>query len=383
MGPSGRRPWAAAALLAVLVSACPRGAPERGPTSPAPTAETTAASPSPTRVPLKVEAVATGLEVPWALAFAPDGRLFLTERPGRVRVIEGGRLRPEPVAVLPVAASGEAGLMGLALDPDFPRNGFLYVMYTYRAAGGLRNRISRLRLVGERAGQETVILDGIPGAGVHDGGRLRFGPDGKLYATTGDATEADSAQDRRSLAGKILRISPDGSIPEDNPFPGSPVFSRGHRNPQGLDWQPGTGALFATEHGAVGNDEVNRIEPGKNYGWPRIEGNERAPGLVTPLFVLTPAVAPAGASFYAVERIPQWTGSFFFATLRGRHLHRVDFAPGGRAVALHERLFEAEFGRIRDVAVGPEGALYLATSNRDGRGEPGPGDDRILRVVPR
>ena len=333
-------------------------------------------------MPLRIETVASGLEVIWSLAFAPDGRLFFTERPGRIRVIVDGQLREEPVATIDVAEStSEGGLMGLALDPIFERNGHVYVMYTYDGESGVMNRVSRFTVEGNRTSGEKVLLDRIPGAVNHDGGRVAFGPDRKLYVTTGDALMEDAPQDRQSLAGKILRINPDGSIPEDNPFPGSPVYSYGHRNPEGLAWQPGTDLLYSTEHGPVGNDEVNRIERGKNYGWPVVQGQANEREFVDPLAVYSPSVAPAGATFYASESIPQWTGSFFFGTLRGEHLHRIVFDRAGE-VAEQERLYQGEYGRIRSVAQGPDGALYFGTSNQDGRGTPAEADDRILRIVP-
>lgn len=333
---------------------------------------------------MKVDLVASRLEIPWALAFAPGGRLFFTERPGRIRLIRDGRLSPEPVATLSVAATGEAGLMGLAPDPDFPRAPFLYAMYTHRVAAGLQNRIVRLRVTDDKAVEDKVLLDGIPGGTNHDGGRLHFGPDKKLYATAGDAGTAELAQDMRALAGKMLRLNADGSIPADNPFPGSAIYSLGHRNAQGFDWQPGTGRLFATEHGPTSNDKVNRIDRGANYGWPRVQGAQQGSGFVPAVLVFNPeTVAPSGAAFYTADRIPQWTGSFFFACLRGQQLHRAVFSADGTRVTLHEAVFAEQYGRIRDVAVGPDGALYFATNNRDGRGRPGPEDDRILRVVPR
>ncbi|WP_376792211.1 PQQ-dependent sugar dehydrogenase [Thermoflexus sp.] len=357
-----------------------------------PTPSATAALSSPTpraSFQPRVEIVATGLEVPWALAFAPDGRIFVTERPGRIRVIENGALRPELVAVLPVAATGEGGLMGLALDPNFAQNGYLYVMYTYRAGGALRNRISRLTLRGNTAGEEIVLIDNIPGAGIHDGGRLAFGPDGKLYATTGDAAQRDLAQRLDSLAGKILRLNPDGSIPTDNPFPGSYVYSYGHRNPQGLAWHPVTGQLYSTEHGPTGEmglccrDELNLIRPGANYGWPLVTGAPGDPRFADPILHSGEDTwAPAGMAFVTGERLAPWKGHLFFGTLRGQHLHHVVLGSDGSTVVFHEELFRGEFGRIREVVMGPDGALYFTTSNRDGRGQPRSGDDRILRIVP-
>jgi len=339
-----------------------------------------------TRAPFqpRVEVVATGLEVPWALAFAPDGRLFFTERPGRIRVIVDGRLLAEPVATLPVAAVGEGGLMGLTLDPEFARNGYLYVMYTYRdGQNRLRNKVSRLTEWGNKAGEEKVLLEGIPGANIHDGGRLKFGLDGKLYITTGDAAETGLAQRTDSVAGKVLRINADGSIPADNPFPGSPVYSYGHRNPQGLAWHPVTGRLFSTEHGPVGNDEVNIIQPGQNYGWPEVSGKGGAPKFSDPIIAFSPSIAPSGATFYSGSELSPWKGDLFFTTLVGQHLHRIVLrAPDFASVERDERLFSGEYGRLREIVQGPDGFLYFATSNRDGRGWPSPEDDRILRIVP-
>lgn len=332
------------------------------------------------------EEVATDLEVPWALAFAPDGRLFFTERPGRIRVIVEGQLQPDPVALLPSAtpAGGEAGLMGLAIDPDFTQNGYIYVMYSYRGAQGkLLNRISRLTVEGDQAGDEMVLLDDIPGGDIHDGGRLKFGPEGKLFATTGDTSVPGTAQDLGSLAGKILRLNPDGSIPEDNPFPGSPVFSLGHRNPQGLAFHPRTGQLFSTEHGTGANDEVNVVEAGSNYGWPIVQGVAGNRSYADPIIAFSPTIAPSGASFYDADLLFEWTGNLFFATLRDQHLHRIVLGgPDLRQVVAEERLFEGTFGRLRDVVEGPDGLIYFATNNRDGRGNPRPGDDRILRIAP-
>lgn len=393
MGACGRGPASPAprASPTGISSPAPRPSPTATPLRPSPAPSTSSASPSPSAAfQPRVEVVATGLEVPWALAFAPDGRIFVTERPGRIRVIENGRLRPEPVAVLPVAATGEGGLMGLALDPDFPRNGYLYVMYTYRAGGALRNRISRLTLRGEVAGEERVLLDGIPGAGIHDGGRLAFGPDGKLYATTGDATQRDQAQRLDSLAGKILRLNPDGSVPADNPFPGSYVYSLGHRNPQGLAWHPETQQLYSTEHGPSGEmglccrDELNLIRPGANYGWPIVTGIAGDPRFTDPILYSGESTtwAPAGMDFVTGDRLAPWNGHLFFGALRGQHLHHVILGPDGTTVIFHEALFQGVFGRIREVKMGPDGYLYFTTSNRDGRGRPGPEDDRILRIVP-
>jgi aldose sugar dehydrogenase len=339
----------------------------------------------------RVEVVAQKLEIPWALAFAPDGRIFVTERPGRLLVIENGQLQPEPAATIPdVLHFGEGGLMAIALDPGFATNHLLYLSYTARSGGGtIINRVVRYREEKGALSEQTIILDNLPGAEFHDGCRVAFGPDGKLYVTTGDATKRDLAQQMDSLAGKILRLNPDGTIPADNPFPGSPVYTFGHRNAQGLAWHPVTKTAFSTEHGPSGfdgpdgGDEFNLIRAGKNYGWPVIHHEQTHAGMEAPLLSFTPAIAPASGAFYQGTRLPEFANNFFFGAVRGQHLHRVVLAPPDFAtVQSHEALLQGTFGRIREVVAGPDGALYFTTSNRDGRAQPGPNDDQVLRIVP-
>jgi glucose/arabinose dehydrogenase len=345
-------------------------------TLPAPTA---AAKPAGT---LKVEAVVKGLDTPWAIAFHPDGRWFVTERPGRIRIVKDGQLLPEPWMTFDVFErdQSEAGLLGIALDGQY-----VYVAYTYPAGNRLQNRLVRLREEQGKGVQDKVLFDGVLGNQNHDGGRVKIGPDGKLYWTMGESFIRNLAQDRESPSGKILRLNTDGSVPADNPFPGSPIWSWGHRNPQGIAWQPGTGRLYETEHGPSGqaeagccHDEVNLIEPGKNYGWPTIRGDQAQDGLVSPLLHSGPSVtwAPGGAAFATSG---PWAGSLLFAGLRGTALYRVTFDQAGKAT-LAETLLEREYGRLRDVVEGPDGALYVLTSNRDGRGQPTPDDDRVLRL---
>src|SRR5712691_2693156 len=278
----------------------------------------------------RVEVVVKSLEIPWALVFMPDGRLFVPERPGRVRIIDIARGTSDLSLTLDdVFAEGEAGVLGLALDPAFTSNRLAYLYYTARTSRGAVNRVVRYRESGGRLGEPVVLLDDIPANTIHDGGRIRFGPDGLLYITTGDAASEELAQDVASLAGKILRINPDGTTPRGNPF-SSPVYSYGHRNPQGLDWNPASGDLWGSEHGNIGNDEINVIDNGANYGWPRIEAAATLPGMRTPITFFNPALAPSGTSFYRGQRFPQFVNDLFVATLRGTLLLRFRLDAGAR-----------------------------------------------------
>ena len=330
----------------------------------------------------RVETVAENLEVPWSIAFAPDGRIFVTERIGNLRVIENGILNPEPIKILNVGGF-EGGLLGIALDPNFEENHYIYLYYTYNDFLSTYNKLSRFTESNNQLSDEIILLDKISGGPFHDGGRIKFGPDGKLYITTGEAGIPANAQDLNALGGKILRINSDGTIPDDNPFENSPIYSYGHRNPQGLDWDPITGKLVISEHGSSAHDEVNVIEPGKNYGWPEVVGDETDPNYQSPLLHTGDETwAPSGASFYDSDNIEEWENKFFIATLRGNHLRMLDLDVERNEVLSSIALFQGEFGRLRDASVGPDGNLYILTSNQDGRGSPEPTDDRILRIVP-
>jgi glucose/arabinose dehydrogenase len=319
-----------------------------------------------------VEVVAEGLEVPWEIAFLPDGRALVTERPGRIRMLEeDGTLREAPVTEVDVSEQGEGGLLGLALDPEFADNGLVYLYFTTPT----EMKLERWRFADDAMTREADLIDGTIQAGVvHDSGRIAFGPDGDLYVATGEAGQPELAQDPRSLNGKFLRLTPD----QYRGGPSAPeILSLGHRNPQGFDWEPGTDRLISTEHGPSGGDgpqgfdEINHIERGNNYGWPEVYGDDHD-SFTAPLKVYEEAVAPSGATFSR--------GDFFFATLRGEALHRVHL-EGDRVVS-DEPLLDGEYGRLRTVVEGPDGALYVLTSNRDGRGDPGDSDDRILRIAP-
>ena len=272
----------------------------------------------------RVETVLENLVIPWSIAFDRAGNLYFTERPGRLQVLRKGEKLLHLIASLDeVRHQGEGGLMGLALHPDFERNKYLYLSYTYSVRRGLANKVVRFRLKNWALTDRKEIIADIPGSAVHNGCRIKFGPDGKLYVTTGDAAEREIAQDLGSLGGKVLRLNDDGSIPKDNPDPHSPVYTFGMRNPQGLAWHPVSGVLFETEHGPSGfdgpggGDEVNILEGGRNYGWPIIHHRQRKPGLESPFLEYTPALAPASAMFYAGNVFPTFRNNFFFGCLRG------------------------------------------------------------------
>jgi glucose/arabinose dehydrogenase len=327
-----------------------------------------------------VQTLVTGLSIPWSLAFAPDGRLFITERPGRVRIYQNGQLAAEPALTLPdVFTDGESGALGLALDPAFAATRHVFLTYTARGPRGPVLRLVRYREVDNRLGEGVVLLDDVPAASIHNGSRVKFGPDGRLYVSLGDVAVPSVAQDVASLNGKLLRLNADGTSAPGNRF-SSPVYSFGHRNPQGLDWHPASGDLWATEHGQTGNDEVNVIDSGANYGWPIIEGADTRPDMVAPVVFYNPAVAPSGAAFYRGTAVPAFRNQLFVATLRGMALVRLTIE--GRRVTAQERLLESRYGRLRDVVSGPDGYLYFCTSNRDGRTTPVAEDDRLLRLIP-
>lgn len=336
---------------------------------------------------IQVEAVVSGLEVPWGIAFLPDGDLLVTERPGRVRLVQDGQLQPSPVVTIPATAQGEGGLLGIALHPDFAENRLFYLYYTTDADGALTNRVERWQLANDNqsATADRVVVGDIPVATYHNGGRLRFGPDGMLYIGTGDARDPDSAQNPDSLAGKILRVTPDGQIPEDNPFPNSPAYITGIRNTQGFDWF-NESVMWISDHGPSGDlgrrahDEINVAKAGDNLGWPPIYRCQSEAGLRRPVLTWANAVPPGGAAIYTGEAIPEWQGDFMVGTLRSRHLHRVSLSPTGE-LQQHEVYLQDDYGRLREVVMGPDGELYVTTSNCDGRGSCPADGDKILRIT--
>ncbi|HTI88899.1 MAG TPA: PQQ-dependent sugar dehydrogenase [Alphaproteobacteria bacterium] len=325
---------------------------------------------------------AKGLNIPWSIVFLPDARALVSERRGRILLVDRtGQVSRDPYATFNVLARGEAGLMGLALDPGFPQRPYVYAMMSRRDGNREVSAIVRLRHDGDRGTVERTIFDGIPVGPVHEGGRIAFGPDRLLYVGTGDTARPNLAADRNSLGGKVLRITRDGEIPPDNPFPNSPVYSYGHRNIQGLAWHPASHALYVSEHGPSGEfglhgrDELNRIMPGGNYGWPVGTCGLHREGLIDPLICWPePAIAPSGITFQGDD--------LYVAALRGTALLRIQIGSDGTPGDV-ERWFvsaaqNGRYGRLRDVVVGPDRALYVLTNNWSGSG-----GDRVLRLTRR
>jgi glucose/arabinose dehydrogenase len=343
----------------------------------------------------RVETVAGGLENPWAIAFLPDGRKLVTERPGRLRILGAdGKLSPPVAGLPPVAAVGQGGLLDIALAPDFAGSRHIYFTYAEPRDGGLNGTsVAHARLVEEKGAARLddlkVIFRQEParGGGFHFGSRLAFARDGNLFVTLGERNTKDPAQDLSGHLGKVVRIRPDGSVPADNPFARKEgvrpeIWSYGHRNPQSAAIHPATGKLWTVEHGARGGDEINVPEAGKNYGWPVIsygrdysgakigEGTQKA-GMEQPIFYWDPSIAPSGMAFYTGNAFPGWRGNLFVGSLVLRHLNRLEL--DGEKVVKEERLLIGLGERIRDVRQAPDGTLWLLTDSRQGR---------VLRISP-
>ena len=313
-----------------------------------------------------LEVIAENLDVPWSIEKLED-TFYLTERSGDIVKIEEGEVERQRVELEEeISTASEAGLLGFVLAPDFSESNLAYAYYTYEDSEEQFNRIVTLRLEDSVWREENLLLDQIPSGTYHHGGRLKIGPDEKLYATAGDASEREIAQDLDSLGGKILRMNLDGSIPDDNPFPDSYVYSSGHRNPQGITWLS-DGTMYASEHGENANDEVNLIEAGQNYGWPIIEGSEEQDGMVSPLFT------SGDASTWAPSGMDNHEGKLFVAALRGSSVLEFDLETG------EYREVITGLGRIRDVRV-EDDYLYFISNNTDGRGNPAENDDRLYRI---
>ncbi len=340
-------------------------------------------------VDFEVEEFATRLRVPWSIVFTSENRILVSQRPGSIVQIVDGEMNSSPLITFPeVSSRAEEGLMGLAVDPQYSSNKRIYACLAYSSGDGLKIKVVSLQDQGSVLTVSGQVLADVPAAQFHAGCRLGFGPDQKLYISTGDASQRDLAQKADSLAGKILRVNSDGTIPSDNPFPSSPVYALGLRNSQGFDWDE-NGNLYATDHGPsvfdgpAGGDELNLIKYGSNLGWPLVSHEKTRSGLESPLLVFTPAVAPAGLVSYSGKVLPQYRNNLFFALLRGEGVMRVEIDEKDPSKVKNYQKILSSYGRIRDIVESPSGVLYFATSNTDGRGDPREGDDKIYRLTPR
>lgn len=333
---------------------------------------------------VRIVEITTGLEHPWGMAFLPDGRILVTERPGRLRLVENGQLLPQPLSGLPsIVAQGQSGLLDVALHPRFRENQLIYIAYTSARNRGISTDVARGKLIGNRIEEIEVLFRGNRGTstGRHFGARLVFDGKGFLYIGLGDHGQKERAQDTDDHAGSVIRIHDDGRIPADNPYQQHPdwlpeLFSIGNRNIQGAALHPGSGELWAHEHGPQGGDEINIIRSGRNYGWPvitygvnygigtRIGIGTHQEGMEQPLYYWDPSIAPAGMMFYTGDQFPDWQGNLLVGALRGQMLVRLTLE--GEEIVAEERLLQNQVGRIRDVRQGPDGFIYLLTDARNG-----------------
>ncbi len=335
--------------------------------------------------------ILSGLDTPWEIRWGPDDNIWFTERYGRVsRFNPTSRELTVLLNIPEVHEQSESGLLGMTFHPDFPTTPYVYLVYNYFEDSRIKERLVRYRYNGSELVSEEILLNDIGGSGNHNGSRLEFGPDGKLYMTTGDAVNTSLSQDTGSLNGKILRINADGTKPSDNPFNNSYVYSLGHRNPQGLVFAP-SGILYSSEHGPATDDELNIIEGGRNYGWPEVRGfceetseiefcNNK--NVKDPLIAWTPTLAVAGIDYYDHPAIPGWQNSILMTTLKESELVVMNLSEDGSSVLNNSYSSVADnwWGRLRDVCVSPDGRVFISTSNRDGRGNVKPGDDRIVEL---
>jgi glucose/arabinose dehydrogenase len=329
------------------------------------------------------------IETPWEVLWGPDNFIWFTERSGRVNRIDPSTGANQVILTLVDAFEyGEAGLLGMALYPDFEETPWVYLVYNYTDGPNIRERLVRYSWNGSTLENAVILIDAIPGNSYHNGSRLLFGPDGKLYMTTGDAGNTSNSQNMSSLAGKLLRLNPDGSIPSDNPDPNSYVWSSGLRNSQGLVFGS-NGILYGSEHGPSSDDEVNILEKGRNYGWPDVAGFCDLPGenlfcdannVREPLYAWTPTLAVSGIDYYSHATIPAWQGNLLMTSLKASKMLSLKLSDDGLAITETADWFAGTWGRLRDLCIAPDGRLFVAVSNRDGRGTPRPGDDRIVEI---
>jgi glucose/arabinose dehydrogenase len=333
--------------------------------------------------------IATNLDTPWEILWGPDDHIWITERYGRV-----SRLNPESgeltglITINEVYEESESGLLGMALHPDFPDTPYVYLVYNYLSGNAIQEKLVRYTYESSRLVAPQTLIDGIDGNSNHNGSRIVFDEENMLYFTTGDAGNTAYSQDLNSLNGKILRMNPDGTIPTDNPYENSYIWTYGHRNPQGLVISP-DGIMYSSEHGPASDDEMNIIEKGKNYGWPDVMGycDEASETsfcsehqVKEPIAAWTPTLAVAGTDHYHHDAIPEWNNSLLMTTLKESELVQLKLSEDGMSVLEEKRWFDGWFGRLRDLCISPGGSVFLAVSNRDGRGNPRPGDDRIVEI---
>jgi glucose/arabinose dehydrogenase/cytochrome c553 len=340
--------------------------------------------------PFLIDTLATGLVVPWDIVFTPEGDMLFTERPGRVRLYRRNRLTDRPLLTVPeIEVRGKMGLLGMCLHPKFTDNRQVYLAFNYRRQDQTFLRVMRYKLSADSLMEGALIIEHISGVFNHTGSRLAFGKDGKLYISTGDADVPRLAQDLKAFNGKILRLNEDGSIPADNPFVKNDtalhqIWTYGHRNPQGLVFQPGTGYLYSSEHGPTGGDEINLIVKGNNYGWPILHHRDVRDGTMSPLLEFTPSVGPAEALFCSGKAFPEMKGNLLVGCMRGEAILRIRFT--NNRVSSYDFLLKKQFGRIRALAEGPDGYIYFSTSMIDPpENNAVPGDhgfDMLVRLRP-
>lgn len=342
---------------------------------------------------LQTKIIAVNLDTPWEILWGPDNFIWFTERQGKIsRVNPGTGEVSEVIQIADVREVGEGGLLGMVMDPDFSANNYFYVAYNFYADGNnYREKIVRYTFdpATGKAANPLILINSISGSNNHNGCRLIISPDKKLIFTTGDAQQTSNSQNLKSLNGKILRINLDGTVPDDNPLPGSLVWTWGHRNPQGLAYSPDGKILYSSEHGPSNDDEINMIQKGRNYGWPTVQGFCDTSGetafcsdsnVVEPIFAWTPTLAVAGIDFYNSDLISEWKNSLLVTSLKASRITQLLLNESGIEVLKTNDFFTGDFGRLRDICISPEGKVYIAVSNRDGRGSAKADDDKIIEI---
>jgi glucose/arabinose dehydrogenase len=340
---------------------------------------------------VETRSVITNLDTPWEILWGPDNKIWFTERYGRISRVDPATGNLEVlITIADVYEESESGLLGMTLHPQFPSEPYVYVVYTYLSGSDIKERIARYTYNNNLLQNPVTLLEDIPGSGFHDGSRIIVGIDNKLYISTGDATNTSNSQNTGSVAGKILRMNLDGSFPADNPYTNNYLWSFGHRNPQGLVFTP-DGKLYSSEHGPSNDDELNIIEKNRNYGWPDVNGFCNTQTEITtctnwnvrePIAAWTPTLAVCGIDYYNHPSIPEWSNCILMANLKDKSLYSMKLSSDGLSITDTKIWFSNSYGRLRDICIAPDGRVFLATSNRDGRGSPVADDDKIIEIKP-